>query len=368
MGSDTGSEAHWGVFARWANGLKRADRTFCLAEWWRARSAADRPAARSLLARPLSAPTRTLTLMTVLTSRVDRASDAFAARAAHMEGLLAELTGAHRARRCGRRRARDRAPSVARQAHGAGAHRPARRPRHGLPRAERSRRLGDLRRRGAGGRDRDRDRGDRGPLLRRRRERRDGQGRLVLPAHRQEAPARPGGRRAEPPAVRLSRRLRRRVPATAGRRLPRPRALRAHLLQPGAPVREEHPAGRRRDGILHRRRRLRPRDERRDDHRRGNRHDLHRRPAARESGHRRGRDRRGARRRSTPHATLGRRRPLRRLRRARARARAPDRPSPRRPLAAHPGSSPHPSRPPSTRPTSTGSCPSTTGTSSTRSR
>ena len=34
---------------------------------------------------------------------------------------------------------------------------------------------------------------------------------------------------------------------------------------------QEHPAGRRRDGLLHRGRRLRPRDERRDDHRRGNR-------------------------------------------------------------------------------------------------
>ena len=139
---------------------------------------------------------------------------------------------------------------------------------------------------GAGGGHRDGGRGDRGPLLRRRRERRDGQGRLVLPAHRQEAPARPGGRRAEPPAVRLPRRLGRRLPPAPGRRLPRPRALRADLLQPGAPVRAEHPAGRRRDGILHGRRRLRPGDERRDDDRRGNRHDLHRRPAARE-----GRDR-----------------------------------------------------------------------------
>ena len=283
-------------------------------------------------------------------------------------GAARGAAGAHRARRCGRRRARDRAPSVARQAHGAGAHRPARRPRHGLPRAERARRLGHLRRPGAGGRHRDRDRGDRGPLLRGRRERRHGQGRLVLPAHRQEAPARPGGRRAEPPAVRLPRRLGRRIPAPAGRRLPRPRALRAHLLQPGTPLGEEHRPGRRRDGLLHRRRRLRPGDERRDDHRRGNRHDLHRRPAAREGSHRRGRDGRGARRRGTPHAALRRRRPLRRLRRARARARAPDRPSPRRPVAPTLGARALPSLPPSIRPSSTGSCPSTTGTSSTRSR
>ena len=40
----------------------------------------------------------------------------------------------------------------------------------------------------------------------------------------------------EPPALRLPRRLRRRVPAAAGRGLPRPRSLRPHLLQPGAHV------------------------------------------------------------------------------------------------------------------------------------
>ena len=119
-----------------------------------------------------------------------------------------------------------------------------------------------------------------------------------------------------------------------GRRLPRPRALRADLLQPGAAVREEHPPDRGRDGLLHRRRRLRPGDERRDGDRRGNRHDLHRRPAAREGRDRRGRHGRGARRRRAAHATLRRRRPLRRLGRARARARPSDRPPPRRPIAA----------------------------------
>ncbi len=169
-------------------------------------------------------------------------------------------------------------------------------------------------------------------------------------------------------AVRLPRRLGRRVPAPAGRRLPRPRALRTDLLQPGAPLRQEHRAGRRRDGLLHRGRRVRPGDERRDDHRRGNRHHLHRRPAAREGSNRRGRDGRGARRRSTAHAALRRRRPLRRLRRARARARPPDRPSSRRPVTPALGACSLPSLPPSIRASSTGSCPSTTGTSSTRSR
>ena len=164
--------------------------------------------------------------------------------------------------------------------------------------------------------------------MRHRRERRDREGRLVLPAHRQEAPARPGGRRAEPSSVPLPRRLRRRVPAAPGRGLPGPRALRPDLLQPGAHVGEGHPADRGRDGLVHRRRRLRAGDERRDRDRAGHGHDLHRRPAAREGGDRPGRDRRGARRRGRPHAPLRRRRPLRDLRRARARAGAPDRPQP----------------------------------------
>ena len=42
--------------------------------------------------------------------------------------------------------------------------------------------------------------------------------------------------RAEPPALHLSGRFRRRLPAEAGRGLPRPRAFRPHLLQPGQPV------------------------------------------------------------------------------------------------------------------------------------
>ena len=42
--------------------------------------------------------------------------------------------------------------------------------------------------------------------------------------------------RAEPPAVHLPGRFRRRLPAAAGRGLPRPRALRPHLLQPGEHV------------------------------------------------------------------------------------------------------------------------------------
>ena len=224
--------------------------------------------------------------MTVLTSQVDRASEPFERRRARMEELVAELRERTRAGRARRRRASGRTAPLAREADRARAHRPPGRPRQRVPRAGRARRLGRLRRAGAVGRDRDRDRRRRGPGVRDRRERRDGEGRLVLPAHGQEAPARAGDRRAEPPAVHLPRRLRRRLPAAPGRGLPRPGALRAHLLQPGADVREGHPADRGRDGLVHRRRRLRPGDERRDRDRARHRDDLHRRPAAREGGDR----------------------------------------------------------------------------------
>jgi len=203
--------------------------------------------------------------------------------------------------------------------------RPARRPGDRLSRARSSRRLGPLRRRSALGRDRDRRGRRRGSRVRDRRQRRDGQGRLVLPADREEAPPRPGGRAAEPASLPLPRRLGRRLPATAGRRLPRSRALRPDLLQPSADVGTRDPADRGRDGVLHRRRRLRARDERRDGDRARDRDDLHRRATAREGRDRPGRDGGGARRSRRAHAPVGRRRPLRHLRRARGRDRAPDR-------------------------------------------
>ena len=65
-------------------------------------------------------------------------------------------------------------------------------------------------------------------------QRRDGERRHLLSADGQEAPPRAGDRRAEPAAVRLSGRQRRREPAAPGRGLPRPRPFRPHLLQPGA--------------------------------------------------------------------------------------------------------------------------------------
>ena len=122
----------------------------------------------------------------------------------------------------------------------------------------------------------------------------------------------------EPPALRLPGRLRRRLPADAGRGLPRPRALRPDLLQPGPHVGAGHPADRRRPRLLHGRRRLRPGDERRGRHRARPGHDLPRRPAAGEGRDRRGRHRRGAGRRRGPLPDLRRHRPPRRGRRARA--------------------------------------------------
>ena len=70
-------------------------------------------------------------------------------------------------------------------------------------------------------------------------------------------------------------------------------------------------ADRGRHGLVHRGRRLRPGDERRDDHRARAGDDLPRRTAAAEGGDRRGRERRGAGRRRRAHAPLRRRRPPR---------------------------------------------------------
>ena len=84
--------------------------------------------------------------------------------------------------------------------------------------------------------DRHRHRPRRGARVHDRRERCDGEGRHLLSDDGEEAPARAGDRAAEPSAVRLPRRFRRRVPAAAGRGLSRSRAFRPHLLQPGQHV------------------------------------------------------------------------------------------------------------------------------------
>ena len=197
---------------------------------------------------------------------------------------------AARSRPARRRRRGGGPPHRPRQAARPRPDRPPRRSRLPVPRAVAARRLGHVRRRGAVGRHRDRDRRRRRARGRDRRQRRHRQGRHLLPDDGQEAPPAAGDRGREPPAVRLPRRLGRRVPAAPGGRVPRSRALRPDLLQPGQPVGRRDRADRRGHGLLHRGRRLRAGDERRDGHRQGHGHDLHRRPAAGE-----GRDRRGGR-------------------------------------------------------------------------
>jgi len=149
------------------------------------------------------------------------------------------------------------------------------------------------------------------------RQRRDGEGRHLLPNDRQEASARPGDRPREPAALPLPGRLGRRLPAAAGRGLPRSRALRAHLLQPGAAVGARHPTDRAGDGLIDGRRRLCAGHVGRDGDCQGDGHDLPRRPAAGEGGDRRGGERRGAGRGRGPYRDERRGRPLRAGRRAR---------------------------------------------------
>ena len=138
----------------------------------------------------------------------------------------------------------------------------------------------------------------RGPRVRGRRQRRDGEGRHLLPADGQEAPARAGGRRAEPaarastsstPAARSCRSRPRSSPtastsagsSTTRRACPRRASRRSRSVMGSCTAGGAYvPAMTRRDGD-------RPR----------HRDDLHRRPAAREGGDRPGRHRGGARRR-----------------------------------------------------------------------
>ena len=206
-----------------------------------------------------------------LETHVSPASPEFRDNHSRMSALVDELRDRRLDRPSGRRSTVPRTPPGPGQAPGPRAPRAAARSGLALSRALGARGVGRLRRRrarrrpGHGHRPRLRPRGAR------RRQRRHGQGRHLLSAHREEAPARAAGRAREPPAVPLPRRLRRRVPAAPGGGLSRSRALRADLLQPGPHVRRRDSPGRRRDGILHRGRRLRARDVGRDDHRQGHR-------------------------------------------------------------------------------------------------
>ena len=127
------------------------------------------------------------------------------------------------------------------------------------------------------------------PRVRDRRQRRDGQGRHLLPDDGQEAPARPGGRAAQPAAVRLPGRLGRRLPARARTRCsPTASTSAASSTTRRTMSARGHPADRRGAGLVHRGRRLRAGDERRGGDRPQPGHDLPGRPAAGEGGDRRG--------------------------------------------------------------------------------
>ena len=153
-----------------------------------------------------------------------------------------------------------------------------------------------------------------------------------------------------------------------GRGLPRPRALRAHLLQPGDDVGPRDPPDRRGDGLVHRGRRLRARHERRDGDRAQPGHDLPRRPAAREGGHRRGGHRRGARRWRAALPHVGRHRPSRRRRRPRPPDRPRHRRAPSRRVPVCPGSGRRSAIRPWTPSSCSASCPRTCASPTTRAR
>ena len=182
-------------------------------------------------------------------------------------------------------------------------------------------------------RHRHRHRPGRGPRVRDRRQRRDGQGRHLLPDDGQEAPARAEHRprrtgcpasTSSTPAARSCRCRTRCSPTastSAGSSSTRPTS-RPQGIPQIASVMGSCTAG----GAYV------PAMSRRDRDRQEPGHDLPRRPAAGEGGDRRGRHRRGPRRRRRARPHLRRRRPPGRRRRARAGDRAVDR---RHPAAPH---------------------------------
>ena len=234
----------------------------------------------------------------------------------------------------GRRGGRHRAAPLAREARRPRACGASDRPRLRIPRALTARSRGPLRRPGARGGHHHGHRSRARDTVRDRGERRHREGWHLPPHDGEEAPAGTGDRDGEPPALHLPGGFRRCVPAVAGGGLPRPRALRTDLLQPGADVGPRHPADRRGDGIVHRRWRVRPGDVGRDGDRAWDRNDLPGRPTPREGRHGRGRERRGARGRRRPRAPQRGGRSRGRGRRARAASRAGDRGQPEPPARA----------------------------------
>ena len=143
-------------------------------------------------------------------------------------------------------------------------------------------------------------------------ERCDRERRHLLPDHPQEALARAiGGARQSAPVC-VSGRLGRRVLADAGRGLSGSGPFWPDLLQSGAHVGGTTSTDRRRDGLVHGRRRVCARDGGRDRDRQGYRHDLPGRPTARQSRDGRRRHRGGTGRRRCAYPVLRRRRLLRR--------------------------------------------------------
>ena len=202
--------------------------------------------------------------MSVIHSQISPASDAFKANAEKMRRLVADFRDkAAIVERGGsdeaRERHRSRGKLLPRDTAGAAA-----RFRLAVPRDRAVRRLGSLWRRHRLGRPDRRHRPRRRPRSDDRRQRRHGEGRHLLSAHREEASARAGDRAAEQSALHLPRRFRRRQSAEPGRGVSRPRAFRPHLLQPGQHERGRHSADRLRHGLVHGGRRLCARDVRRD--------------------------------------------------------------------------------------------------------
>jgi 3-methylcrotonyl-CoA carboxylase beta subunit len=96
---------------------------------------------------------------------------------------------------------------------------------------------------GASGRHDRRHRPRRRRRVRDRLQRRDGQGRHLLPDHGQEAPACAGDRAAEPPALHLPGRLRRRQPAEPDEVFPDRDHFGRIFYNQAQPERARHPAG-----------------------------------------------------------------------------------------------------------------------------
>jgi hypothetical protein len=226
--------------------------------------------------------------MTILQTRYNAGDPESIANRAAMQAQVDDLRAlVARLSRGRRRQGAGATPGPRQAAAPAAARRPAR-PGHAVSRALAARGLRGLRRRGARRRADHRHRPGQRPRVHDVYQRRHGQRRHLLPADGEEAGSgrRPSRSRTTCPASTSS------TPAAPSchcrTKCSRTGALRPRLLQPGAHVREGHPAARRGARLLHRRRRLSAGHGRRVDHRARAGHDLSRRSAAGKSGHRRG--------------------------------------------------------------------------------